>query len=169
MKAAQRPEGYWHIVSRHFLRNRVAGAGLTIPVVIPTVPPEVAIVSWSIAGIGMGFAYSSLSLLVLRDSAPAEQGARQRAEVGGIQQETLRDRIELVLGGDVHAEPLDLHPVPLGQQEVAQLVDEDHEAQAQDDRQDRHQPLYDFQRTTSCRAHASTCQRSSSVGRLLNG
>src|SRR5438309_11981176 len=30
MKAAQRPEGYWQIVSRHFLRNRVAVAGLII-------------------------------------------------------------------------------------------------------------------------------------------
>ena len=30
MKAAQRPEGYWHIVSRHFLRNRIAVAGLVI-------------------------------------------------------------------------------------------------------------------------------------------
>src|SRR2546430_16732874 len=30
MKTAQRPEGYWQIVSRHFLRNRVAVAGLAI-------------------------------------------------------------------------------------------------------------------------------------------
>jgi peptide/nickel transport system permease protein len=30
MKAAQQPEGYWHIVSRHFLRNGVAVAGLVI-------------------------------------------------------------------------------------------------------------------------------------------
>src|ERR1041384_2467192 len=30
MKAARQAEGYWHIVSRHFLRNRVAVAGLVI-------------------------------------------------------------------------------------------------------------------------------------------
>ena len=30
MKAAPRPESYWHIVSRHFLRNRIAVAGLVI-------------------------------------------------------------------------------------------------------------------------------------------
>src|SRR5713226_9030885 len=30
MKAARRPEGYWHIVSRHFLRNRVAVVGLVV-------------------------------------------------------------------------------------------------------------------------------------------
>jgi peptide/nickel transport system permease protein len=30
MKAARRPESYWHIVSRHFLRNHVAVAGLVV-------------------------------------------------------------------------------------------------------------------------------------------
>src|SRR5579864_8640612 len=30
MKAERQPEGYWHIVSRHFLQNRVAVGGLVI-------------------------------------------------------------------------------------------------------------------------------------------
>lgn len=30
MKAERQPEGYWHIVSRHFLKNRVAVGGLVI-------------------------------------------------------------------------------------------------------------------------------------------
>jgi len=57
----------------------VAGIALTIPVVVPGVPPELAIVTWSVAGIGMGFAYSALTLTVLRHSAAAEQGAASSA------------------------------------------------------------------------------------------
>jgi MFS family permease len=57
----------------------VAGIALTIPVVVPGIPPELAIVTWSVAGIGMGFAYSALTLTVLRHSPVAEQGAASSA------------------------------------------------------------------------------------------
>ena len=65
-------------------------------------------------------------------------------------------------------ELLDLDAVPLGQQEVAQLVDEDDEAQAQGDLDDVPEPAQGFQRSTSRRAQASTFQSSSSVGRGSN-
>jgi MFS family permease len=57
----------------------VVGIALTIPVVVPGVPPELSIVTWSVAGIGMGFAYSALTLVVLRHSDAAEQGAASSA------------------------------------------------------------------------------------------
>lgn len=55
------------------------GIALTIPVVAPGVPPELSIVTWSLAGIGMGFAYSALTLVVLRESPAGEQGAASSA------------------------------------------------------------------------------------------
>ena len=66
-------------------------------------------------------------------------------------------------------ELLDLHAVPLGQEEVAQLVDEDDEPEAEGDLQDvPERSAQGLQRPTSCRAQASTFQRSSSVGRGSN-
>ena len=56
-----------------------AGALLTIPAVLAGVPPEITIVTWALAGVGMGFAYSALTLVVLRESPPAEQGAASSA------------------------------------------------------------------------------------------
>ncbi len=55
------------------------GSLLTLLAVAPEVPPEISIVTWSLTGIGMGFAYSALTLVVLRRSAPAEQGAASSA------------------------------------------------------------------------------------------
>ena len=40
----------------------------------PAVPIAVGVVTWAIAGLGMGFSYSPLSLLVLRDAPPESQG-----------------------------------------------------------------------------------------------
>ena len=51
------------------------GSLLTVLAVVPGVPPEISIVTWSLTGIGMGFAYSALTLVVLRRSATTEQGA----------------------------------------------------------------------------------------------
>lgn len=51
------------------------GGLLTIPVVLSAVPPETAIVTWAVTGLGMGVAYSALTLVILRRSAPGEQGA----------------------------------------------------------------------------------------------
>jgi len=51
------------------------GAALTVPAVLASVPPEVTVVTWSIAGVGMGFMYSAVTLVVLRGVARAEQGS----------------------------------------------------------------------------------------------
>jgi MFS family permease len=40
----------------------------------PAVPIAVGVVAWAVAGLGMGFSYSPLSLLVLRDAPPESQG-----------------------------------------------------------------------------------------------
>src|SRR5262249_20111360 len=69
---------------------------------------------------------------------------------------------------EANRELLDLHAVPLRQQEVAQLVDEDDEAQPQGDFEDIQQPDQGFQRSTSRRAQASTLHNVSSVGRGSN-
>jgi len=41
----------------------------------PDVPLVAAVLTWSVAGFGMGLAYSTLSLVVLREAPPGEQGA----------------------------------------------------------------------------------------------
>ena len=41
--------------------------------------PAAAIVTWGLAGLGMGFAYSTFSIVVLRDAPKAEQGAATSA------------------------------------------------------------------------------------------
>jgi MFS family permease len=40
----------------------------------PAVPIAVGAIAWAVAGLGMGFSYSPLSLLVLRDAPPESQG-----------------------------------------------------------------------------------------------
>ncbi|HXI81362.1 MAG TPA: MFS transporter [Verrucomicrobiae bacterium] len=42
---------------------------------VPSVPLVFAVVAWGITGFGMGLSYSTLSLVVLREAPPAEQGA----------------------------------------------------------------------------------------------
>jgi MFS family permease len=44
-------------------------------VLLPSVPLIAGVVTWSITGFGMGLSYSTLSLVVLREAPPAEQGA----------------------------------------------------------------------------------------------
>jgi hypothetical protein len=51
------------------------GALATIPTILPGVPPELAIVTWALPGLGMGFMYSAVTLVVLRGTAAAEQGS----------------------------------------------------------------------------------------------
>lgn len=60
-------------VGRGFL-VLLAGTAVTLVVVVPGVPWPLAVVGWGVAGLGMGLAYSPLSLAVLRDAPPAEQG-----------------------------------------------------------------------------------------------
>ncbi|HEU0244196.1 MAG TPA: MFS transporter [Candidatus Limnocylindrales bacterium] len=55
------------------------GAALTIAVVFRAVPPELAVVTWILPGIGMGFMYSAVTLVVLRGSSPTEQGSASSA------------------------------------------------------------------------------------------
>jgi MFS family permease len=56
-----------------------AGSVLTIPAVIVGVPPEITIVTWTLPGIGMGIMYSAVTLVVLRGTAGAGQGAASSA------------------------------------------------------------------------------------------
>jgi MFS family permease len=51
------------------------GALISIPAVMPGVPPEILIITWALPGIGMGVMYSAVTLVVLRRSRPAEQGS----------------------------------------------------------------------------------------------
>ena len=55
------------------------GALLTIPVVLEAVPAELAVLTWILPGVGMGFMYSAVTIVVLRGSAPAEQGSASSA------------------------------------------------------------------------------------------
>jgi len=50
------------------------GTLATATVLLRVVPPELSVLTWGIAGLGMGFAYSAFTVIVLRDAAPAEQG-----------------------------------------------------------------------------------------------
>ncbi|HET8586752.1 MAG TPA: MFS transporter, partial [Candidatus Limnocylindria bacterium] len=52
-----------------------AGIAVTALVVLPAPPIAIAAVGWAIAGLGMGFAYSTLMLLVLQTAPPGEEGA----------------------------------------------------------------------------------------------
>ena len=55
------------------------GALVTIPAVLPGVPPEVTILTWILPGLGMGFMYSAVTLVVLRGVGTAEQGSASSA------------------------------------------------------------------------------------------
>jgi MFS family permease len=67
------------IGARRFVTLGFAVVGLGIAgfalVLSPQVPIEIGIVTWGIAGLGMGLSYSPLSLVVLGEAAPAEQGS----------------------------------------------------------------------------------------------
>ena len=63
-------------------RFLVAGFGVLIvgtlgflPILLPGVPAWLAVPVWGLAGFGMGLAYSTPSLIVLREAPPEEQGA----------------------------------------------------------------------------------------------
>jgi MFS family permease len=50
------------------------GLGVMCVVLLPSVPPELAIVAWAVAGLGMGIAYTPLSVTTLDRAAPGEEG-----------------------------------------------------------------------------------------------
>lgn len=56
-----------------------AGSALTLPAVLPWVPPEITILTWILPGMGMGFMYSAVTLVVLRGVARSEQGSATSA------------------------------------------------------------------------------------------
>jgi MFS family permease len=50
------------------------GLGLMCLVLLPSVPPALAVVAWALAGLGIGTAYSPLSVTTLNRAAPGEEG-----------------------------------------------------------------------------------------------
>jgi MFS family permease len=50
------------------------GLGLMCVVLLPSVPPALAIVAWAVAGAGIGTAYAPLSVTTLNRAAPGEEG-----------------------------------------------------------------------------------------------
>ena len=52
----------------------VVGLALMCAVLLPSVPPALAIVAWTVAGGGIGTAYAPLSLTTLDRAAPGEEG-----------------------------------------------------------------------------------------------
>ncbi len=55
------------------------GSLITIPAVLPGFPAELTFFTWLLPGLGMGFMYSAVTLVVLRGSDPAETGAASSA------------------------------------------------------------------------------------------
>ncbi len=70
--------GYAFFVRAGFaaLTAGIAGFALALD---PGVPVALSFVAFAVAGLGMGFAYAPQSLIVLREAAPAEQGAATSA------------------------------------------------------------------------------------------
>jgi MFS family permease len=56
-----------------------AGIALTALVLLPALPIAVAAFGWAVAGLGMGLAYSTLSLLTLETAASGQEGASSAA------------------------------------------------------------------------------------------
>jgi MFS family permease len=50
------------------------GLGVMCVVLLPSVPPELGIVAWAVAGLGIGTAYAPLSVTTLDLAAPGEEG-----------------------------------------------------------------------------------------------
>jgi MFS family permease len=55
------------------------GALITIPAVLPGFPAELTVLTWLLPGLGMGFMYSAVTLVVLRGANPTETGAASSA------------------------------------------------------------------------------------------
>jgi MFS family permease len=53
----------------------VLGIGLASLVLVDAVPLAVIVVAWTVAGFGIGLAYAPISLTVLREAPPGEEGA----------------------------------------------------------------------------------------------
>lgn len=57
----------------------VAGVVLSMPALLDAIPAWIVVVTFPLAGFGMGFAYAAVAIVVLRDAAPAEQGSSSAA------------------------------------------------------------------------------------------
>jgi MFS family permease len=57
----------------------IAGLAAFAVVLSPAVPPWLAIPTFGLAGLGMGLAYAPITLIVLRETPPAEQGSASAA------------------------------------------------------------------------------------------
>lgn len=73
-------QAHWveRIGTRRFIRMGFAivalGVASTALVLLPGIPVAAAVVTWGVTGLGMGLAYSPLSLVVLRDAAGGQEG-----------------------------------------------------------------------------------------------
>lgn len=56
-----------------------SGIATVALVVVPSVPTQIALVGWGVAGLGMGVVFPTLSVLTLELSLPGEQGANSSA------------------------------------------------------------------------------------------
>lgn len=56
-----------------------AGIGITALVLLPGMPVAMAAVGWTVAGLGMGLAYSTLALLTLETAEPGQEGQSSSA------------------------------------------------------------------------------------------
>jgi len=87
-----------HKGARRFVTTGFLALGLGIvgfaAVLSPAVPVAVGVLTWGIAGLGMGLSYSPLSLVVLAEARPAEQGTA----TSGLQ---LSDTLGAALGTGV--------------------------------------------------------------------
>lgn len=93
-----------HVTRVMFLRLGTALTAVclaTLPLsLLAGVPPWLAAVSWAIGAAGMGFAFPSLSILTLRLSPPADQGANSAAlQVS----DSMGSVVLLAAAGTVHA------------------------------------------------------------------
>jgi MFS family permease len=71
-------EGRRQLTSAGLLVLAAGCAGGAI-MVLPSAPIVIAPLAWGIAGLGMGIAYSTLSLVVLEDAVPGEEGSATAA------------------------------------------------------------------------------------------
>ena len=88
-----------------FIGLGVLLAGATV---IPAVPVAVGMLGWAVAGLGMGVAYPTLSVLTLELSAPDEQGTNSSAlQIA----DALFAAVALALSGALFAALIDAGPI----------------------------------------------------------
>jgi MFS family permease len=61
------------------LAAMAVGIGITSSILADAVPPLLAVGSWGLAGFGIGIAYSTVTLVVLEEALPGEEGSASAA------------------------------------------------------------------------------------------